>query len=90
MLCPRFADLRLKLANLYRQQGDLDAAKFELTEALTHRPKYVPARVALGVVLLGLGERAAAEKSWEAALVDDPDHKAAQMYLRMSRADASK
>jgi tetratricopeptide (TPR) repeat protein len=85
LLCPTFADLRLRLANLYRQQGDLDAARFELEEAVAAKDQFVPAHVALGVVLLALNQRDAALARWEAALAIDPDNKAAQMYLRMAR-----
>ena len=85
LLCPHFADLRLRLANLYRQQSDLDAAKFELHEALGHKPKYVPARVALGVVMLARGDAQKAVAAWEQALEDDPGNKAAEMYLRMAK-----
>jgi tetratricopeptide (TPR) repeat protein len=84
LLCPTFADLRLKLANLYRHQGDLDAARFELEEAVNARPQFVPAHVALGVVLLALGRKHEAQRRWSDALAIDPDNKTAQMYLRMA------
>lgn len=86
LLCPHFADLRLRLANLYRQQGDLDAARFELEEAIRHKEEYVPAHVALGVVLLAQGNHEAAVRRWEKAQELDPTDKTAQMYLRMARA----
>ncbi len=85
LLCPTFADLRLRLANLYRQTGDLDAATFELEEAVAARPRYVPAWVALGVTMLAKGENAAAIQAWQKALEIEPEHKAAQMYLRMAQ-----
>lgn len=84
LLCPTFADLRLRLANLYRQTGDLDAARFELDEAISAKPSYVPAHVALGVTLLAMGHKEAAIDRWKAALAIDPDNKAAAMYLRMA------
>ena len=89
LLCPHFADLRLRLANVYRQQGDLEAARFELSEALTQRPDYVPARIALGVVLLAQEKTAEAIEAWERALENEPGHKAAEMYLRMARSSTS-
>jgi tetratricopeptide (TPR) repeat protein len=85
LLCPTFADLRLKLANLYRQSGDLDAACFELQEAVSARPRFVPAWVGLGVTLLAKGDNDGAVRAWQRALEIDPEHKAAQMYLRMAR-----
>jgi tetratricopeptide (TPR) repeat protein len=83
-LCPTFADLRVRLANLYRTLGDLDAARFELEEAVKVKPHYVPAYVALGVVRLSMGHKDAALDTWRKALEEDPDHKAARMYLRMA------
>lgn len=84
LLCPTFADLRLRLANLYRQQGDLDAARFELDEALAAKPGYVPAHVALGVVHLALNHKDKALDQWRQAIALDPENKAAAMYLRMA------
>jgi predicted negative regulator of RcsB-dependent stress response len=84
LLCPTFADLRLRLANLYRQQGDLEAARFELEEAVDSKANYVPAHVALGVVLLALNQKERAMDRWRAALEIDPENKAAAMYLRMT------
>ncbi|MFK7991847.1 MAG: tetratricopeptide repeat protein [Sandaracinaceae bacterium] len=84
LLCPTFADLRLRLANLYRQTGDLDAARFELDEAIKSKPSFVPAHVALGVTLLAMGHKEAAIDRWKAALEIDPDNKAGAMYLRMA------
>lgn len=85
LLCPSFADLRVRLANLYRQTGDQDAAHFELAEAIAARPEYVPAHVALGVVLLALDRKADAIERWEKALSIDSENKAAAMYLRMAK-----
>ncbi len=85
LLCPTFADLRVRLANLYRQTGDQDAARFELEEAISSKPNYLPAHVALGVVLLALDRKDDALARWEKALAIDPENKAAAMYLRMAR-----
>ena len=83
-LCPQFADIRVKLAETYRQMGDLTAARYELEETIGVRPDYLPARVALGVVMLLSGQRAEAVRIWEDALKRDPKNKAAEMYLRMA------
>lgn len=84
-LCPRFADLRVKLAEIYQQQGDFVAAKYELMEATHSRPEYTRARIALGVVLLVTGQREQAMREWEKALEQDPQARAAEMYLRMAQ-----
>jgi tetratricopeptide (TPR) repeat protein len=83
-LCPHFADLRVKLAEVYRQMGDLVAARYELEEAVRTRPDYGPARVALGVLLLVSGQRSEALAVWEETLRRDPHNKAADMYIRMA------
>lgn len=83
-LCPQFADLRLRLANIYRQWNEPMAAKLELEQAVAIVPAYVPARVTLGVVLLTLGHISEAVYQWTEALKIDPDNKAVQLYLRMA------
>ena len=84
-LCPHFADIRVKLAEVYRQKGDIAAARYELEETLRVRPDYVPARVALGVLMLITGQRQEAVRIWEDALQREPQNKAAEMYLRMAQ-----
>lgn len=84
-LCPHFADLRVRLAEVYRQKGDIVAARYELEEGLRVRPDYAPARVALGVLMLITGQRQEALRIWEDALRRDPTNKAAEMYLRMAQ-----
>ena len=86
LLCPSFADLRVRLANLYRQTGDQEAARFELEEAIASKPQYVPAYVTLGVVLLALDRKGDAITRWKEALNIDSENKAAAMYLRMAQA----
>src|SRR5260370_1451887 len=81
----RFADVRVKLAGVYRQMNDLPAARYELEEALRVRPRFSPARVAMGVLLLVSGQRQKALDQWEEVLRAEPENKAAQMYLRMAR-----
>jgi tetratricopeptide (TPR) repeat protein len=83
-LCPHFADLRVRLSEVYRQLGDLAAAKHELEEAIRVRPDYGHARVALGVLCLIAGKRGEAVAAWREALQRDPHNKAAEMYLRMA------
>jgi Tfp pilus assembly protein PilF len=85
LLCPGFADLRLKLANLYREASDYEAAAYELEEALKVKPLYVPAQVALGVVRFSLGDLPAATKCWQRALEIDPQNRSASLYLKMAR-----
>jgi tetratricopeptide (TPR) repeat protein len=83
-LCPHFADLRLRLANIYRQWNEPVAARLELEEAVRIRPGFLPARIALGVVLLTLGHAEKAVEQWNEVVKLDPENKAAKMYLRMA------
>ena len=88
-LCPQFADLRVRLANVYRQMGDLAASRYELEEAIRVKPKYIPARIAMGVLLLVSGQRTRAIEQWQEALKIEPADKSAQMYLRMAQSPSS-
>ncbi len=84
-LCPEFSDLRTRLALALRADGDHAAAVQQLEVAVTIAPKYVPARVALGLSYFGLRRNDDAEATWKAALEIDPDCRPAQVYLRMLR-----
>jgi tetratricopeptide (TPR) repeat protein len=87
LLCPDFADLRLKLANLYRETADYEAAAYELEEAIKVKPLYVVGRGALFVgrrarrhAVLATGPRNRSAKSPGRALLEDgeePAHGAA-------------
>lgn len=81
-LCPDFADLRTRLGNVLRELKELGRAREQYEAALATRASYVPARVALGVTLLALGEPAAAEVHWKKVLETEPDNAQAKMYLR--------
>lgn len=85
-LCPTFADLHMKLGNLHRDGGNLPMAREHYATACTVNPKFVPARVLLGVTLLALGHTDEALAEWKAALAIDPANKNAQMYTRMAEA----
>lgn len=82
-LCPTFADLQTKLGNLYRDGGNLALAREHYEAARDANPRYVIARVMLGVTLLSLGLSDQAILEWREALHIDPENKSAKMYLRM-------
>jgi tetratricopeptide (TPR) repeat protein len=81
-LCPQFADLRTRLGNLLRELKELPRAREHYEAALSARAGYVPARIALGVTLLALGEPDGAEYHWKKVLETEPDNAQAKMYLR--------
>jgi tetratricopeptide (TPR) repeat protein len=88
-LCPTFADLRTRLGNLYRDAGDLQRAREQYEGAKSANPRYVQARLLLGVTLFSLGDSAGALHEWREVLVDDPENKSAQMYVRMLETQSS-
>jgi tetratricopeptide (TPR) repeat protein len=89
-LCPTFVDLRLRLAHALREANDIDGAVAEYRLAVQHAPAYVPARVALGTALYAGGRLDEAVAQWEAVLRMEPQHRAADMYLKLARAQAHK
>jgi tetratricopeptide (TPR) repeat protein len=82
-LCPTFADLHTRLGSLYRDVGNLAAAREHYQAACASNPRYPAARVLLGVTLLTLGQPEEAAAEWREARAIDPDNKNAKMYLRM-------
>jgi tetratricopeptide (TPR) repeat protein len=81
-LCPQFADLRTRLAGLFREINEFGRAREQYEAAVQARPNYVPARIQLGVTLLSLGDREGAAKQWNKVLEIEPDNPRAKMYLR--------
>jgi len=69
--------------------GLLQDAEAELEEALAQNPRYVSARVTLGVVLLRSGRKIRAREEWEKCLVLDPENIRARAYLDMLEREAS-
>jgi tetratricopeptide (TPR) repeat protein len=89
-LCPTFADLRTRLATLYRDTGHKERAREQLEIVKQHNPSYIQARVLLGVALLSSGEYDAAIGEFQAVLELDAEHKSAQMYLKIAESQRSK
>ena len=81
-LCPQFADLRTRLAALFREVHEFARAREQYEAAVQARPNYVPARIQLGVTLLSLGDREGAALQWNKVLEIEPDNPRAKMYLR--------
>src|SRR5262249_43972434 len=82
-LCPHFADLRTRLGNLLRETKELVRAREHYEAAISSRPGYVPARVALGVTLLSLNDPDGAEYHWRKVLEAEPENPQVKMYMRM-------
>jgi tetratricopeptide (TPR) repeat protein len=89
-LCPTFPDLWTRLGSIHRDMGDLAFAREAYETACKTAPRYVPARVLLGVTLLALGLPDEAIGAWREALSIEPENKSAKMYLRMAEAQRAK
>jgi len=85
-LCPTFTDLQTRLAALLREAGRMAQAREAYEAALLANPRYVTARIGLGVVLLATGHGDAAIEQWNEALALDPENATAKMYLRSAKA----
>ncbi|MFO0587652.1 MAG: tetratricopeptide repeat protein [Polyangiaceae bacterium] len=89
-LCPTFPDLWTRLGTVYRDMGNLAFAKEAYETAVKTAPRYVQARILLGVTLLAQANADAAVAVWKEALLVEPDNKSAKMYLRMAEAQRKK
>lgn len=89
-LCPTFPDLWTRLGSIYRDMGNLAFAREAYETACKAAPRYVQARVLLGVTLLAQGLPDEAIATWTEALSIEPDNKSAKMYLRMAEAQRAK
>jgi len=82
-LRPQFADLQVRLGTLHRDAGQLEQARDCFRAARDQNPQYSQARVLLGATLLALGDPESAQGEWRQVIQDDPDNRAAKLYLRM-------
>lgn len=82
-LGPDFVDIRLKLADALRDEGDLDAAISEFEEIIRQNPNFLPGRVHYGIALYSAGRLDEAIRAWEEVLAASPGHKGAEMYLNL-------
>ena len=78
---PRFMDIRTKFAESLMDRGDLEEAKTELLVILESRPKFVGARIRLGVVLQRTGDTEGAIREWKRCAFDDPADMRPRAYL---------
>jgi tetratricopeptide (TPR) repeat protein len=80
---PRFHDIRNKLACALIEQGNLDAAEAELQTVLHGNPRFLSARLNLGLVHFRRGDPARAHKEWQACAAQQPDNPQVRAYLAM-------
>ncbi len=89
-LCPTFPDLWTRLGTIYRDMGNLAFAREAYETAVKTAPRYVQARILLGVTLLTQGSQDEAMAAWREVIAIEPENKSAKMYLRMAEAQRVK
>lgn len=89
-LCPTFPDLWTRLGTIYRDMGNLAFAREAYETAVKAAPRYVQARILLGVTLLAQTLTDEAVAMWKEVLVIEPENRSARMYLRMAESQKKK
>lgn len=85
MLDPTTLDIRIRRAKAYAKKGFLTRAMQELQQLKAEAPKFIPARIQLGLLHYSQGNVLDAELDWEAVLDIDANHREAQAYLEMAK-----
>lgn len=80
---PQFHDIRNRLAEALMQLRDLANARTELEIVLAGNPRFLAARLNLGLVHFRLGDVAAAKGEWDAASEQQPANPQVRAFLAM-------
>lgn len=83
-LNPKNLEINLRIAKLYSKQGFANKAMEELRVLKRQNPSYLPARIAIGLLLYSEGKVIEAQTEWNSVLSFEPDHQEANMYLNMA------
>ncbi len=86
ILDPENLEGRIKVAKVYAKKGLISKSCDELKKLKNEYPRYMPARVALGVLYYGNGNILEARSEWERVQVLDPQNSEAATYLNLSQA----
>jgi tetratricopeptide (TPR) repeat protein len=86
--CPRFHDIRYRLAVALREHALPGEAARELERVVRASPDYLDARVQLGLAWFALGQWPRAAEQWESVLARDPERADARMYLRLGKPES--
>jgi tetratricopeptide (TPR) repeat protein len=87
---PRFHDIRNKLAQALLQLGDLDSAIEQLQLALEGNPRYVPARLNLGLAWYRKGRIEDAEREWQECRLQESRNPQVRAYLALLEQEREK
>lgn len=90
MLDPTALDIRIRRAKAFAKKGFLTRAMQELQALKAEQPRFVPARVQLGLLHYSQGNLLDAELEWEAVAEIEPGNREALAYLEMARQQRNK
>lgn len=77
-------EIRIKIAKVYAKKGFNTRAIQELQQICHQNPKFIPARIHLGLMHFSQGNVIDAEMEWNKALELDPHNAEIQTYLEMA------
>jgi len=89
LLNPQYADIRTRLGVALRENQQLKDSLGELQAAVKTDPKYLHAKIQLGVTLFSMGKTNEAKKFWAEVLKKDAANEFAKMYLKLAEKDAA-
>jgi tetratricopeptide (TPR) repeat protein len=84
-LRPGFVDIRNKLAQALLELGELAEAEAELRRAVGENPRFLTARLNLGLVLYRRRDAQGAYREWARCAEQEPDHPQVRAYLAIAR-----
>ncbi len=84
-LDPTALDIRIRLAKAYAKKGFLSRAMQELKQLKHEQPRFIPARIQLGLLHYSQGNVLDAELEWESITEIDPKDREALAYLQMAK-----
>jgi len=85
VLDPTTPEIRIRLAKAYAKKGFLSRAMQELQTLKNELPKYIPARIQLGLLHYSQGNLLDAELEWEGIADIEPMNREAIAYLEMAK-----
>lgn len=88
-LSSRKAEITMRIAEIYVQQGLPEKAIKDLKNVLIEYPQFLQARLKLGVILYNAGRTPEALEQWENVLIRDPQNPEARRYIRQLKSKNS-
>lgn len=84
-LDPLNLDVRIRLAKAFAKKGYLSRAMQELQQLKAENPRFIPARIQLGLLHFSQGNLLDAELEWESISEIEPMNREAVAYLEMAK-----